>query len=790
MGPRFGSAWPTACLALVLALALPAAGSTDQRSPVPRLKLSYRELVATNSTVTLSVPADVWDFRTLLLDEDRGRLLVGTRNYLLLLQLDNINRQPRKIYWPPSKERVEICKLTGKDPQRECANFVRALHHYNRTHVYACGTGAFYPVCAFVHMGSRLEEPVFSLDAQHMESGRGRCPYDPQQHTVSLITDGQLFAGLNVDFMGKEPTFGRSLGPGNSIRTEQHEASWLNDPKFVAVFAFPDTSSREDDKVYVFFRETALEASGAKAIYSRVARVCKNDMGGQRSLINKWTTFLKARLVCSVPGPNGIDTHFDEIQDVFLQPTKDDRNPLLYAVFSTSSAVFQGSAVCVYHAADVRAVFNGPFAHKEGQEFGWTEYKGKVPYPRPGTCPSRTYDPSFRSTRELPDEVVHFARSHTLMARAVAPALGRPVFTLTSAEYALTRIVAHHVQAEDGPYDVLFLGTSVGSVLKVITIPTKNLAMEDVILEELSLAKEPSPVLSMVISPKRQQLLVGLQEGLVQLSFQRCHVYGKACAECCLSRDPYCAWDGTACSRYFPSNKSLRRARRQDVRHGDPTTHCWDTHGGEFEESEEKVLFGVEGNATFLECVPPSRLAALSWYVQHSKKDPPQELKTDERIVQTAQGLLVRDLHRGDAGVYRCRARENAYSREVSRVALHVVPGEGLRADGAAARGPPRGAADDDRRRPPNAAAAGLPPSLPPAFPAAPRKDAYLRPLPDGGVEELCEQLWLKRPKPRFRGASVAGKWKHPQDSGRGRMRRHPGTGRQGAADVGARTGR
>lgn len=39
----------------------------------------------------------------------------------------------------------------------------------------------------------------------------------------------------------------------------------------------------------------------------------QNDMGGQRSLVNKWTTFLKARLVCSVPGNDGTETHFDEL---------------------------------------------------------------------------------------------------------------------------------------------------------------------------------------------------------------------------------------------------------------------------------------------------------------------------------------------------------------------------------------------------------------------------------------------------------------------------------------------
>lgn len=34
---------------------------------------------------------------------------------------------------------------------------------------------------------------------------------------------------------------------------------------------------------------------------------------------------------------------------------------------------------------DIRAVFNGPYAHKEGPDHRWVEYEGKIPYPRPGT---------------------------------------------------------------------------------------------------------------------------------------------------------------------------------------------------------------------------------------------------------------------------------------------------------------------------------------------------------------------------------------------------------------------
>lgn len=53
----------------------------------------------------------------------------------------------------------------------------------------------------------------------------------------------------------------------------------------------------------------------------------------------------------------------------------------------------------------------------------------------------------------------------------------------------------------------------------------------------------------------QQQLYAGSTTALAQLPLHRCGAYGKACAECCLARDPYCAWDGTACTRYVPNTK-------------------------------------------------------------------------------------------------------------------------------------------------------------------------------------------------------------------------------------------
>ena len=39
----------------------------------------------------------------------------------------------------------------------------------------------------------------------------------------------------------------------------------------------------------------------------------------------------------------------------------------------------------MYSMADIRAVFNGPYAHEESADHCWVQYDGRIPYPRPGT---------------------------------------------------------------------------------------------------------------------------------------------------------------------------------------------------------------------------------------------------------------------------------------------------------------------------------------------------------------------------------------------------------------------
>lgn len=81
---------------------------------------------------------------------------------------------------------------------------------------------------------------------------------------------------------------------------------------------------------FFFLRENAVEHDCGKTVYSRVARVCKNDIGGRFLLEDTWTTFMKARLNCSRSGE--IPFYYNELQSTFYLPEQD----LIYGIFTTN----------------------------------------------------------------------------------------------------------------------------------------------------------------------------------------------------------------------------------------------------------------------------------------------------------------------------------------------------------------------------------------------------------------------------------------------------------------------
>ncbi|NXB04665.1 SEM3D protein, partial [Cnemophilus loriae] len=637
------------------------------------------DLLKSNSSRLLLASGDGMDFQALLVDEDRAWLMVGAKNHIFLLHLDHPSREPEKIFWPAPREQVEHCQLAGKNVETECANFIRLLQPFNQSHVFACGTGSYQPVCAFIQLGARGKgagAPRMQLVTHSLESGRGRCPYSPHEPFTGLLVDGELYSGTSSDFMGSSAAFFRTWVHGaeqSYIRTEQNQDHWLHEPAFVGAYAIPDTYNPHDDKVYIFFRETAMEAGQweRRHIHARVARVCKvmqlhRELCGEKG---RTSTQLAEE---GPPAPPCFPCCWFTstlLNHVLASTHRDTESPLL-----PDSGVFSGSAVCIYSMAAVRAAFSGPFAHKEGFDYRWVEYKGRVPYPRPGTCPSETYDPLLQSTKDFPDEVISFMRSHQLMWEPVYPQGRQPVLVRVNVPYRLRRLLVHRLDTESRHYDVLFLGTDDGKVLKVGLAGGVSRGPEVISLEEISVTKVPSPILDMKLSPKRQELFVSSTHGLLQLSLYRCELYGKTCTDCCLARDPYCTWDSKTCAPHLLTEK--RRARCQDVLKADPLSQCQDTAEGT--AAVEKVVFGVEKNSTFLECLARSPQTTIRWLVRRGEETAPSEVRNNGHFLVLEQGLLIRQLAREDMGTYECQALERSFSRLLTRYSLRIIGHEAM----------------------------------------------------------------------------------------------------------------
>jgi semaphorin 6 len=137
------------------------------------------------------------------------------------------------------------------------------------------------------------------------QAGEGLCPYDPHHNSTAVFAEDNLYVATVAQFSGADPLIYRS-----PLRTEQFNPKHLNQPNFVS-------SMHHEDHVYFFLRETAVEyINCGKRVYSRVARVCTKDKGGPHKFKNHWTSFVKARLNCSIPGD--FPFYFDEIREFKL----------------------------------------------------------------------------------------------------------------------------------------------------------------------------------------------------------------------------------------------------------------------------------------------------------------------------------------------------------------------------------------------------------------------------------------------------------------------------------------
>ncbi|KAJ8417252.1 hypothetical protein AAFF_G00284790 [Aldrovandia affinis] len=413
---------------------------------------------------------------------------------------------------------VENFSLTVSGDQNcgetPCENIITVIQQFQDS-LFVCGTNGNKPQCWKLHpkVGNRSNEVIESYE------GIGISPHVCTQNSLSLIVEGDLYAAVPLNSDGSSLQFRRKAGRRSNVWMHDR---WVTEPTFISANWVRREEDREQEKIYVFFREKNSDSSPeADPWISRVARVCKVDEGGSKRFFqNMWTSFLKARLVCGIPRES---LYFNRLQDIDVQHAEDWRNSRLYALFSSS---WNSTAVCIYSMAEIDGIFeNSTFK-------GFDE---EIPKPRPGTC--------VRNSKTLPVSTIRVIKDHPEMSDWIHPIHRLAPFYVSTNNY--TKLAVDRVKtANQTTHNVLLLATAHGTIHKIL----EDDDSKPFIISETHLSNQTVPVQSIKLDSKLRKLFVGFPDQIVQLDLQKCQDYNGSCEDCILARDPYCAWSKSGCT--------------------------------------------------------------------------------------------------------------------------------------------------------------------------------------------------------------------------------------------------
>ncbi|CAL4068234.1 unnamed protein product [Meganyctiphanes norvegica] len=473
------SAYISALVIVIIAVIVPVSvahgASSFTRDFLPR-SVVYRDSLASQSFPGNSSHKD--HFR--LLQQDGDSLIIGARNIVYNISVKTLKEDySQRLEWNSHNQDSITCFSKGKS-QEVCQNYIRVLAKKDDGTFLVCGTNAFKPLCREY---TQLEDGSFSFTETN---GVGKCPFDPNHNSTYVFTNGDLYSGTVADFQGITPLIIK-----DNLKTDPNNYKELNAPDFVHSFEY-------GEHVFFMFREKAVEYMNCgKRVYSRVARVCKKDRGAASSRFrNSWTSFLKSRLNCSVPGD--FPFYFDEIQsssNVISGIYGEKQDEIIYAVFTTPHNSIPGSAVCAFSMRSILDTFEGDFKEQETQDSNWLPvHRSKVPEPRPGMC--------VNNSQSLPDANVDFIKKHPLMDEAVPALFGQPLILKATFDYRFS-VLAVDPQVPlhtGGTVDVFFIATDSGMILKAINALSSFTLTETepVIIEEIHAVDGPIVNLQLV----------------------------------------------------------------------------------------------------------------------------------------------------------------------------------------------------------------------------------------------------------------------------------------------------
>ncbi|CAG2193797.1 SEMA5 [Mytilus edulis] len=480
---------------------------------------SYEDLLKDNDTFKTFQHEDLTGFVQLTVDLPRNQLIVGSRDILLRLDLDDLETL-EKTEWKSNKENTQLCLFKGQT-EETCHNFIRVVFVHGDS-LFTCGTYAFKPKCIW-----RSAENLTVIEQEEFHAV-GYCPFTPDHNSTAVLTkDKMYYSGTVLDIQGRDKAIYRPMG-SRPLRTKQYNSKWLNDPDFVSAYEV-------DDHIYFFYREVAVEyINCGKRIYSRVARVCKSDKGGDLLFEDNWTTFNKARMNCSIPGKYPF--YFDQIQSTYFLESGTEK--YFFAIFTTSENSIAGSAVCIYNMTSFTNVFNGAYKYQENVRSAWMKDTSEKPLSCPDDSGTDKRSSDDGGLRKSSLQIMQ-AQKYQLMDDAIQPHTLDPLVFGQNERW--THLVVDSVKGKGQQYHVIFLATVDGYIRKMAYLPQLN---SSCLIEEHKIVPngDHKPVKNLRISEDKGAVYVTVTGKIIKIPVQRCDRFTDQDL-CKNSMDPYCGWN-------------------------------------------------------------------------------------------------------------------------------------------------------------------------------------------------------------------------------------------------------
>lgn len=336
--------------------------------------------------------------------------------------------------------------------------------------------------------------------------------------------------------------FGLHPGVMSQIKTNN-----LQDKSLSLGKSYPVSHFEYDGSMFVTFREPAIEFKGLaeykNLMFSRIAKVCTQDRGSggfSISPVKYWTSFAKARLMCSTS--EKVTFALNELQATFF-----DYNGFLFGLFDTPYSEMTSSAICAYDMKTIIGAFAGDHYDAPSFEPQAQRNPDVIKDYKPSECTNRSED--------IDIDLVNYLQTYPLMKEVVKPVSEAPAFLVHGSNFRLATLTGEEAYwvtsgSKLSKIYILYVGTNKGEILKlVVNVTSQSSSMNTTWLAQWRVFPEDSKkddnveIKKILIDKMTGQLLITTHSQVVAMPKSRCAKSFDTCRKCLQSGDPHCSWD-------------------------------------------------------------------------------------------------------------------------------------------------------------------------------------------------------------------------------------------------------